>query len=42
MARAARRHDARGFAAGESAVRDGDARLRKALAALKDLGYRTG
>ena len=42
MARAARRHDARGFAAGESAVRDGDAGLRKALAALKDLGYRTG
>jgi serine/threonine protein kinase len=42
MARAARRHDAKGFAAGERAVRDGDERLRTALAALKDLGYRTG
>jgi serine/threonine protein kinase len=42
MARAARRHDARGFAAGERTVRDGDAMLRKALAALKDLGYVTG
>jgi hypothetical protein len=42
MARAARRHDAKGFAAGEHAVRDGDARLRAALAVLKDLGYRAG
>jgi serine/threonine protein kinase len=42
MARAAARHDAKGFAAGERAVRDGDAQLRKALAALKRLGYEIG
>jgi serine/threonine protein kinase len=39
MTRAAGRHDAKGFATGERAVHDGDARLRKALAGLKDLGY---
>jgi serine/threonine protein kinase len=42
MARAARRHDAKGFGAGERAVRDGDAMLRRALAALRELGYKTG
>jgi hypothetical protein len=42
MARAARRHDARGFAAGERAVRDGDRQLGRALGTLKELGYRTG
>jgi serine/threonine protein kinase len=41
-ARAARRHDAQGFAAGQRTVRDGDAMLRKAFGALKELGYRTG
>jgi hypothetical protein len=39
MSRAARHHDAKGFAAGERAVRDGDAGLRTALASLEDLGY---
>ena len=39
MSRAARRHDAKGFAAGERAVRDGDAGLRTALGTLEDLGY---
>jgi hypothetical protein len=42
MARSARRHDAKGFQAGERAVRDGDAKLRKALSALNDLGYEIG
>jgi serine/threonine protein kinase len=42
MARAARRHDAQGFAAGQRTVRDGDAMLRKAFGALKELGYRMG
>ena len=39
MSRAAHRHDAKGFAAGERAVRDGDAGLRTALGTLEDLGY---
>ena len=39
MSRAARHHDAKGFAAGERAVRGGDAGLRTALATLEDLGY---
>jgi hypothetical protein len=43
MARAARRHDAKGFRAGERAVRQGDAELRReALPALKALGYEIG
>jgi hypothetical protein len=42
LAKAARRHDAQGFAAGQRTVRDGDAMLRKAFGALKELGYRTG
>jgi hypothetical protein len=42
MARAARRHDAKGFQAGERAARDGDAKLGKALRALNDLGYEIG
>jgi hypothetical protein len=42
MARAARRHDAKGFAAGKRTVRDGDAMLRSALADLKSLGYELG
>ena len=39
MSRAARHHDAKGFAAGERAVRGGDAGLRTARATLEDLGY---
>ena len=42
MARAARRHDVKGFAAGERTARDGDAKLRQALAALGRLGYKIG
>jgi serine/threonine-protein kinase len=42
MARAARHHDAKGFQAGEGAVRDGDEKLRRALPALDDLGYEIG
>jgi hypothetical protein len=42
VARAARRHDAKGFAAGWRTVREGDGMLRMAFGALKELGYRTG